>query len=67
VLLSSGDLKSTPSNNLHASPTLEIEVYRDRTIGSDDYIGGAKEGVEVLLVEGATGSQSFSLIDGMYG
>jgi hypothetical protein len=31
----------------------------------DDYIGGAKENIEVLLAEGATGGQSFSFIDRM--
>jgi hypothetical protein len=58
--------QSTPSNDLHGSPVLEIEVYRDRTIGSDDYIGGAKERIEVLLAEGATTGLPFSLIDGMH-
>ena len=66
MLLSSRELKSTPSNDLHGFPALEIEVYRDRTIGSDDYIGGAKERIEVLLAEGATGGQCFSSIDGMH-
>jgi hypothetical protein len=65
VLLSSRELKSTPSNDLHGSPVLEIEVYRDRTIGSDDYIGGTKQRIEALLAEGATGLP-FSLIDGMH-
>jgi hypothetical protein len=65
VLLSSRDLESTPSNDLHGSPVLEIAVYRNRTMRSDDYIGGAMEMIEVLLAEGGTG-QSFSLIDGMH-
>jgi hypothetical protein len=54
-----------PSNVLHESSVLEIKVYRNHTIGWDDYIGGVKESIEVLLAEGATG-QSFSLIDGMH-
>jgi hypothetical protein len=52
-----------PSNDLHESSVLEIAVYGHHTIGPDDYIGGAKESIEVLLVEGATGGQSFSFID----
>jgi hypothetical protein len=58
VLFSSHDLKPMPSNDLHESSVLEIEVYRYHKIGRDDYIGGMKENIEVLLAEGATG-QSF--------
>jgi hypothetical protein len=61
VLLSSRCLKYMSSNDLHASSVLEIEVYGHHTIGSDDYIGGAKEKVELLVGEGATGGQPFSL------
>jgi hypothetical protein len=63
MLLSSRDLKSMPSNDLHGSSVLGIEVYRHHTIGSDEYIGGAKERIELLLAEGATGGQSSSLND----
>jgi hypothetical protein len=64
VLLPSHDLKPTPSNDLHESSVLEIEVYRHHKIGRDDHIGGVKESIEVLLAEGATG-QSISPIDGI--
>jgi hypothetical protein len=53
--LSSHDLIPMPSNDLHGSSVLEIQVYRNDTIGRDDYIGGLKESIEVLLAEGATG------------
>jgi hypothetical protein len=52
-----------PSNDLHGSSVLEIEVYRHHTIGSDDYVGGAKERIDVLVAEGATGGQPLSLND----
>jgi hypothetical protein len=55
VLLPSHDLKHTPSNDLHESSVLEIEVYRHHKIGRDDYIGGVKESIELLLAEGAKG------------
>jgi hypothetical protein len=51
------------SNDLHGSSVLEIELYRHHTFASDDYIGGAKDRIELLLAEGATGGQSSSLND----
>jgi hypothetical protein len=66
VLLSSCDLNSLPSDDLHGSSTLEIKVYGHHTFVLHDYIGGVKESIEVLLAERATGGQSFSLIDRMH-
>ncbi|KAF8510431.1 hypothetical protein JB92DRAFT_439283 [Gautieria morchelliformis] len=44
-------------NDLHGSSVLGIKVYRHHTIGNDEYIGGAKERIELLLAEGASGGQ----------
>jgi hypothetical protein len=62
-LFSSRYLKYMPSHELRGSSVLEIEVYRHHTIGSDDYIGGAKESIEFLVAEGATGGRFLSLGD----
>jgi hypothetical protein len=66
VLLSSCDLNSLPSHDLHGSSALEIKVYGHHTFVLHDYIGGMKESIGVLLAEQrATGGQSFLLIDRM--
>lgn len=36
---------------------LECRLYANRKIGSNDFIGGTKEAVELLLAEGSTGGQ----------
>jgi hypothetical protein len=41
---------------------LGIEVYGHRIFTSDEFIGGTKESIELLIAEGATGGQP-SLID----
>jgi hypothetical protein len=48
-----------PSDGLHGSSVLEIEIYKHRTIGNNEYIGGAKERIEVLLAAGATSDDPF--------
>ena len=55
-----------PSNDLNEGSILGIEVYRHHTIGSDEYIGGAKERIELLLAQGTTRGQSVSVIFGMH-
>ena len=65
-LLSSHNLESMPSNDLNEGSILGIEVYRHHTIGSDEYIGGAKEKIELLLAQGTTRGQSFLVIFGMH-
>jgi hypothetical protein len=57
--------KSMPSKDFHGSSVLGIEVYGRRIFTRDEYIGFAKESIELLLAGGATGGQSLSLIDGM--
>ncbi|KAF8516291.1 hypothetical protein JB92DRAFT_2276660 [Gautieria morchelliformis] len=42
--------------HLNRSSVLEIEVYGHRPFARDDYIGGAKEQIELLLAEGGTGA-----------
>ena len=57
-------LKSIPSNDLHGGSVLGIEVYRHRVFTRDEYVGGAKERIEFLVAEGATGGQpSLSTIE----
>jgi hypothetical protein len=36
------------------SSVFEIQVYARRTIGTDDYIGGLKDSIEVLFAKGTT-------------
>jgi hypothetical protein len=54
MLLSSRDLTSIHSEDLHSSSVLGIEVYGHR-IFCDEFIGGTKESIELLVSEGATG------------
>jgi len=37
------------------SSIFECQIYARRTIGSDDFIGGTSDRIDVLLTEGATG------------
>jgi hypothetical protein len=62
MLLSSRDLKSIHSKDLHSSSVLGIEVYGRRIFTRDEFIGGTKERIELLVAEGATGGQP-SLLD----
>jgi hypothetical protein len=36
------------------SSVFEMQVYAQRTIGSDDYIGALKDSIEILFAEGTT-------------
>lgn len=50
------------SKDLDGSSVLEIEVYGRRIFMRDEFIGGAKERIELLVAEGKRGGQS-SLLD----
>jgi hypothetical protein len=44
-------------SDVQASSVLELHVYAQRHLGSDDYIGGIKERADVLLAQGIAGRQ----------
>jgi hypothetical protein len=56
-------LNSMPSNDLHGSSVLGIEVYGRRIFVHDEYIGGANVRIALLVAEGG---QRLLLNDSMH-
>lgn len=52
-----------PSNDLHGSSVLGIEVYGCRVFQRDEFIGGVKEKMELLVAEGAREGRPLPLHD----
>jgi hypothetical protein len=50
------------TSDTQSSSVFEIRVYARRTIGTDDYIGGLKDSIEVLFATGTTNGR-FRLSD----